>query len=194
MVIARNGDSNFYMTNSGMSMTLVDNNNNNLHQATWGNVNSGKDYEQNPTSATANWISTNNPTPGEVNTASGSNNLIPGDLIITEAMPNPWPSDDNATWPGGEWVEILNTGNADIDLTGYSIEDAAGNVPPLQCQPFGQRLANHDDRTRRASHRGGQRHQQLRRLNNGVESLTLKWPNGKPISGDFVVVDVQGFP
>ena len=38
MVIARNGDSNFFMTNTGMSMTLVDNNNNNLHQATWGSV------------------------------------------------------------------------------------------------------------------------------------------------------------
>ena len=131
MVIARNGDSNFYMTNSGMSMTLVDNNNNNLHQATWGTVISGKSYEQDPSSATANWIATNNPTPGDVNTATGSNTLIPGDLIMTEVMANPWPSFDNATWPGGEWVEILNTGTADIDLTGYSIEDAAGNALPF---------------------------------------------------------------
>ena len=36
MVIARNGDNNFYMTNTGMSMTLYDSNNNNLHQSTWG--------------------------------------------------------------------------------------------------------------------------------------------------------------
>ena len=125
MVIARNGNSNFYMTNSGLSMTLVDNNNNNLHQATWGNVLSGKSYEQDPASATANWIQTNNPTPGQINTASTGNTLIPGDIIMTEAMPDAWPSDDNATWPGGEWVEILNTGNSDVDLTGYSIEDAA---------------------------------------------------------------------
>ena len=128
VVIARNGDSNFYMTNTGMSLTLVDNNNNNLHQATWGSVLSGKSYEQDPTSATANWIQTNNPTPGQVNTASGGNTLIPGDLIITEVMANSWPSYDNASWPGGEWIEVLNTGNSDIDLTGYTLEDAAGNV------------------------------------------------------------------
>ncbi|MEL0312729.1 MAG: lamin tail domain-containing protein, partial [Candidatus Poseidoniales archaeon] len=46
VVIARNGDSNFYMTNTGLSMTLVDNNNNTLHTATWGAVSSGTSYEQ----------------------------------------------------------------------------------------------------------------------------------------------------
>ena len=44
LVIARNGKSNFYMTNSGMSMTLVDNNNNNLHQATWGGDSTSTDF------------------------------------------------------------------------------------------------------------------------------------------------------
>ena len=86
VVIARNGNSNFYMTNTGMSMTLVDSNNNNLHQATWGSVVSGKSYQQDPSSATANWVQTNNPTPGQVNTATVSNNVIPGDIIMTEAM------------------------------------------------------------------------------------------------------------
>ena len=178
MVIARNGNSNFYMTNAGMSMTLVDNNNNNLHQATWGNVLSGKSYEQDPTSATANWIATNNPTPGEVNTASGSNNLIPGDLIMTEAMPNPWPSDDNATWPGGEWVEILNTGTGDIDLTGYSIEDAAGNVLPFNASHLvnaSQTMLIAPGEHRIVAVNGTSNYGVL---NNGVESLTLKWPNG----------------
>ena len=79
-----------------------------------GNGHLGKSYEQDPSSATANWIATNNPTPGDVNTATGSNTLIPGDLIMTEVMANPWPSFDNATWPGGEWVEILNTGTATL--------------------------------------------------------------------------------
>ncbi len=48
VVIARNGDNNFYMTNTGMSMTLVDSNNNNLHQATWGSVLSGKELRARP--------------------------------------------------------------------------------------------------------------------------------------------------
>ena len=128
VVIARNGDNNFYMTNTGMSMTLYDSNNNNLHQSTWGTASSGVSYEQDPASATANWIPTGSPSPGQVNTAGGPTTLIPGDLIITEVMANPWPSYDNETWPGGEWVEILNTGNSDLDLTGYSIIDNAGNL------------------------------------------------------------------
>ncbi|GIR67002.1 MAG: hypothetical protein CM15mP71_2280 [Candidatus Poseidoniales archaeon] len=32
---------------------------------------------------------------------------------------------------GGEWVEILNTGTSDIDLTGWSIVDNAGNTLPF---------------------------------------------------------------
>ena len=65
VVIARNGDSNFYMTNTGLSMTLVDNNNNQLHTATWGSVSSGTSYEQDPASATANWIPTGGPSPAK---------------------------------------------------------------------------------------------------------------------------------
>ena len=62
-------------------------------------------------------------------------------------MANPWPSYDNETWPGGEWVEILNTGNSDLDLTGYSIIDNAGNLR-VQQHPFGQCIHHDDDRPR----------------------------------------------
>ena len=193
IVIARNGDSNFYMTNKGMSMTLVDNNNNNLHQATWGQVISGKSYEQDPTSATANWIATNNPTPGEVNTATASNNLIPGDLIMTEVMANPWPSFDNATWPGGEWVEITNTGTADIDLTGYSIEDAAGNTLPFNSSHLvdaSQSMLISPGEHRIVAVNGTSTYGVL---NNGVESLTLKWPNGSRSQEITWSSTIQGF-
>lgn len=178
MVIARNGTSNFYMTNSGLSMTLVDNNNNNLHQATWGSVLSGKSYEQDPANATTNWIQTNNPTPGQINTASTGNTLTPGDIIMTEAMPDAWPSNDNATWPGGEWVEILNIGNNDIDLTGYSIEDAAGNV--LQFNESHLVNASQSMLISAGEHRivAVNGTNAFGVLNNGVETLTLKWPNG----------------
>ncbi|MGB2393603.1 MAG: lamin tail domain-containing protein, partial [Poseidonia sp.] len=193
MVIARNGDSNFYMTNGGMSMTLVDDNNNNLHQATWGSVMSGKSYEQDPSSATANWIATTNPTPGDVNTATGSNTLIPGDLIMTEVMANPWPSFDNATWPGGEWVEILNTGTADIDLTGYSIEDAAGNALPFNNSHLvnaSQSMLISPGEHRIVAVNGTSTYGVL---NNGVESLTLKWPNGSRSQEISYSSTIQGF-
>jgi len=178
VVVARNGDSNFYMTNTGMSLTLVDNNNNNLHQATWGSVISGKSYEQDSTNTAANWVQTNNPTPGQINSATVSNNLIPGDLIMTEVMANSWPSYDNESWPGGEWVEILNTGTSDIDLTGYTIEDAAGNVLPFNASHLvnasqSMLIAPGQHRVVAVNATSGSGV-----LNNGVESLTLKWPNG----------------
>ena len=193
MVIARNGDANFYMTNTGMSMTLVDSNNNNLHQATWGSVISGKSYEQDQSNPTANWIQTNNPTPGQVNSATVSNNLIPGDLIMTEVMANSWPSYDNESWPGGEWVEILNTGSNDIDLTGYTIEDAAGNVLPFNASHLvnasqSMLITPGQHRIVAVNATSG-----YGVLNNGVESLTLKWPNGSRSQEISWSSTVQGF-
>ena len=193
MVIARNGDANFYMTNTGMSMTLVDSNNNNLHQATWGTVISGKSYEQDQSNPTANWIQTNNPTPGQVNSATVSNNLIPGDLIMTEVMANSWPSYDNESWPGGEWVEILNTGSNDIDLTGYTIEDAAGNVLPFNASHLvnasqSMLITPGQHRIVAVNATSG-----YGVLNNGVESLTLKWPNGSRSQEISWSSTVQGF-
>ena len=193
VVIARNGISGFYMTNTGMSMTLVDNNNNNLHQATWGSVMSGKSYQQDPNSATANWVQTNNPTPGQVNTATVSSNLIPGDIIMTEVMANAWPGEDNESWPAGEWIEILNAGTSDIDLTGYSIEDAAAHAFPFNSahlvnasqsmliSPGQHRIVAVNSTTGYGL------------LNNGVESLTLKWPNGSKSQEISWTSTVEGF-
>ena len=47
---------------------------------------------------------------------------------MNEVMPNPWPSYDNDTYPGGEWIEILNTGQTDFDVSQIYLEDLAGNV------------------------------------------------------------------
>ena len=193
VVIARNGISGFYMTNTGMSMTLVDNNNNNLHQATWGSVMSGKSYQQDPNSATANWVQTNNPTPGQVNTATVSNNLIPGDIIMTEVMANSWPGDDNESWPGGEWIEILNAGTSNIDLTGYSIEDAAGHAFPFNSAHLvnasqSMLIGPGEHRIVAVNSTTG-----YGLLNNGVESLTLKWPNGSKSQEISWTSTVEGF-
>ena len=46
-------------------------------------------------------------------------------------MADPWPSYDNGTWPGGEWVELYNNGSSSIDLAGYWLQDLAGNTIPL---------------------------------------------------------------
>jgi len=48
--------------------------------------------------------------------------LAPGDLVVTEYMPNP-------TWCAGdscEWFEVRNATDSDIDLDGLVVEDAGG--------------------------------------------------------------------
>ena len=196
VVIARNGDGNFYMTNTGMSMELVDNNNNVLHQATWGSVVSGKSYEQDQSSPTSNWVATGSPSPGQINSAGGTTTMTPGDIVISEVMANPWPSYDNASWPGGEWVEIMNTGNSDIDLTGYKLLDAAGNT--LEFNPTHLVNATSDPNSMKITpgqHRivavNGTSAYGV--LNNGPESLTLQWPNGSPSHEISWTSTVQGF-
>lgn len=182
-IIARNGNTNFYLTNAGMTLNLINANNNQVHSATWGTASSGVSYEQDPASATATWVATGSPSPGQINTAGGPTTLVPGDLIITEVMANPWPSYDNATWPGGEWVEVLNTGTADINLTGYSIVDAAGNILSFNASHLVNVTANSNSyligpgQHRIVAVNGTSPYGVL---NNGVESLTLKWPNGTP--------------
>ena len=174
MVIARNGSSNFYLTNSADWITLEDSSGNVIDQASWNSTASGVSLEEDPTNSMSDWISTNNPTPGSVNSAATG--PVPSDLVISEVMANPWPSDDNASWPGGEWVEIWNSGQNDMDLTGWSIMDNAGNTLPF----------NESHLVGPSSIIGAGEHRIIAVnsstswgvLNNGGESLRLIWPNG----------------
>ena len=53
---------------------------------------------------------------------------LPRDTVkvrISEVMPNPV-GDDSASKPNGEWVELQNTGNATVNVSGWKIVDAAG--------------------------------------------------------------------
>ena len=196
MVIARNGDTNFYLTNTGMTLTLYDQNNNNVHDATWTSATSGKSYEQDPTNATANWVQTGSPSPGQVNSAGAAAVMIPSDLVISEIMANPWPSYDNESWPGGEWVELFNTGTSDIDLTGWTIEDAAGNLLPVNASHLVNATASASSyiispgQHRIVAVNGSSAYGIL---NNGPESLTLKWPNGSPSQEVSYSSTEQGF-
>ena len=196
VVIARNGNANFYLTNTGMSMTLYDSSNNPLHTATWGQTSSGVSYEQDAASATANWVPTGSPTPGQANNGATPSTLVPGDLVISEVMANPWPSNDNATWPGGEWVEVYNSGNADIDLTGYSLTDAAGNALAFDTSHLVNASAQSSSfligagQFRIVAVNGSS---SSGVLNNGVETLTLRWPNGTPTQEIGWSSTIQGF-
>ena len=97
MVIARNGYANFYLTNTFDYITMEDSSGNVIDQASWNSSSSGVSLEEDPAGPTNDWVSTNSPTPGSVNSASVG--VVPSDLRISEVMANPWPSEDNATWP-----------------------------------------------------------------------------------------------
>ena len=195
MVLARNGDPNFYLTNAGMTLDLVDDTGSTVHQATWGSVTSGVTYEQDTTNLTANWIPTSSPSPGQASGSGTAPSVVPSDLMFTEVMANPWFSDDNATWPGGEWIEIQNSGNTTIDLTGWTVVDAAGNVLEFDTD----HLVGHSSNTSNLSISPGAHRivavngsSSYGVLNNGGESLTLKWPNGSPASSVQWSSTVQG--
>jgi len=52
--------------------------------------------------------------------------LVEDDLIISEFIPNPIGSDD------GEWIELYNNSNKDIDLYGWKLDDEDGGSKPWQ--------------------------------------------------------------
>ncbi len=131
MIIARNASTNFYVANSNDFMTLYDSSNGWVDEATWNSSSSGVSLEEDPANAYNDWIPTSNPTPGSSNTGGGGTGgptYVQSDVIINEVMADSWPSYDNDTWPGGEWVELYNNGSTTIDLTGYWLQDLAGNM------------------------------------------------------------------
>ena len=50
--------------------------------------------------------------------------LLPGDVVVTEAMPNPDMVDDTA----GEWFEVFNNAAFDVNLVGAVVSDAGGDL------------------------------------------------------------------
>ena len=132
MIIARNASTTFYVANSNDFMTLYDSSNGWVDEATWNSSSSGVSLEEDPADAYNDWIPTSNPTPGSSNSGGGGGTGGPtyadSDVIINEVMADPWPSYDNSTWPGGEWVELYNNGTTSIDLAGYWLQDLAGNM------------------------------------------------------------------
>ena len=96
-------------------------------------------------------------------------------------MADPWPSYDNSTWPGGEWVELYNNGSTSIDLTGYWLQDLAGNMIMLDenhligASADAATMLIHPQETRvvavNATTNSGV-------LNNGQETLRLYLANG----------------
>ena len=189
MVIARNGVPNsvFYLANTNDIVSLYTSGGVQLDQATWtfssSGAPSGSSLEEDSFSATNDWVATNSPTPGAINSggSTGGPTTYASDLVINEVMSNPWPTDDNATWPGGEWVEVFNSGVDQMDLTDWSLQDAAGNVLEFDADHLVGLTADASSMTilpgeTRIVAVNGSGSSGV--LNNGVETLSLYWPNG----------------
>ncbi len=75
-------------------------------------------------------------TPGQANDSCNNTiQIAPGDLVITEIMYNP----NAVTDSSGEWFEILNTTDHELNLEGLIIRDAGSDhftiIGPLPIQP-----------------------------------------------------------
>ena len=55
---------------------------------------------------------------------AGRSTACTGDICINEVIPNPNGYDD-ANYPGGEWLELYNSGTVDVDLTGWKVTNTA---------------------------------------------------------------------
>ena len=174
MVIARNGYANFYLTNTFDYITMTDSFGNYKDQASWNNTASGVSLEEDSTNPANDWISTNSPTPGSAN--SQATGPVSTGISFNEVMANPYFSADNESWPGGEWVELHNSGTSDVNLSGWTIVDNAGNVLPLN----ESHLVGNSSIITAGGHRVVAVNSSTAWgvLNNGAESLRLLLPNG----------------
>ncbi len=63
------------------------------------------------------------PSPGLKN---DQDSLIDNDIRINEFLPDPT-GNDSASMPWGEWIELYNFGDSDVDVEGFFLKDEAGH-------------------------------------------------------------------
>ena len=63
----------------------------------------------------------------EVPATSSRSLACTGDICLNEALPKP-NGYDNASWPGGEWMEIHNSGNTTVDVQDWYLTNKASKT------------------------------------------------------------------
>jgi phosphatidylserine/phosphatidylglycerophosphate/cardiolipin synthase-like enzyme len=66
---------------------------------------------------------------------ASSRDVVCSDLCINEVMPNADGS-DQGIFPGGEWVELLNSGSVDVSLEGWALVDLGGWHHPINSETW----------------------------------------------------------
>ena len=110
---------NFYLANSFDSITLLDSTGNAIGTKHRGiHPRAAYHLKRLPPATPLIGLIQQTPTPGQSNNNTPAPvQTYPADLVMNEVMPNLRPSYDNDTYPGGEWIEILNTGQQISDVS-----------------------------------------------------------------------------
>lgn len=104
-------------------------------------------------------------------------------IIFSEILPSPEGADEE-----GEWIEIQNTNNFEVDLSGWKIEDIEGTQATYV---FGRNLpAGRQAKIPAGGYLVFKRPETKITLNNSADGLNLFWPDGKIIDS----VDYQSAP
>ena len=179
-IIAENSQGTLKLNNAGETLDLFNGNGVSVHTVTTGQASS--DISKIPGAlATDDYVDSNTNTPGAANTGGGPGGptYVQSEMRITEGMPDPYWTNDNGTWPGGEWVEIANIGSAPIDLAGWSIDDAAGNSMQMNTT----HLVGHGTMIDPGQHRivavNGTRAYGMLNNGAGTEQIKLRMPSGE---------------
>ena len=179
-IIAENSQGTLKLNNAGETLDLFNGNGVSVHTVTTGQASS--DISKIPgTLATDDYVDSNTNTPGAANTGGGPGGptYVQSEMRITEVMPDPYWTNDNGTWPGGEWVEIANIGSIAIDLAGWSIDDAAGNSMQMNTT----HLVGHGTMIDPGQHRivavNGTRAYGMLNNGAGTEQIKLRMPSGE---------------
>ena len=186
IVLARNGDGGscgFCLKNSNGMVNLKDPTGTLVHSITWtSSPSEGISLIEDSSDPAADWVESGTLSPGEAN--QGGTPVGPeyfaGDIIINEVMADASPSYDNATYPGGEWIEVYNQGSTNIDMTGWYASDAAGNIIEFDQDHL---IGYSSDPNSLMINAGDTRIVAINGstssgvLNNAIEKLRVHWPN-----------------
>jgi len=194
MVLYKGKDFNFALNNSGEILQLVCYNNI-MDSVTYGKFDDGQPEDNAPiakdpfslarledgrdtNSDKDDFAVTATPTPGRaniINTNSeatqspDSGQIFTNKIVISEILPNPAGSDSQT-----EFIELYNSGEQEVDLTGWKLSDSGTRLVSLTAEKFG------DLKLGAGKYLVLWRQQTGVALNNsGQDAVKLYWPNNK---------------
>ncbi len=123
----------FKLSASGESLVLCDPQNAVLDAVMFGDQAPNTSYARVP-NGDGLWRTSSTPTPG------GSNDIVAGDVVISEIMYHPYHPALTPEDTRREWIELFNRGVASVSLAGWRLADAVDFVFPDVVLGAGERL------------------------------------------------------